>query len=108
LHQPFLQTPDVRAQVIGQFLARAESVFLQTNQGVEICFFIANIYGNTLKNLLGSQKIIPELFKDFVGLHHLPMQISTAENKRTISLIKPFLLKTGLWRIVFLSINFFR
>jgi hypothetical protein len=30
----------VRAQVIGQFLARAESVFLQTNQGVDTLFFL--------------------------------------------------------------------
>jgi|GEM_PF-3818976 hydrogenase maturation factor len=34
------QTSDVRAQVIGQFLARAESVFLQTNQGVNTPFFL--------------------------------------------------------------------
>jgi hypothetical protein len=40
LHQPFLQTPDVRAQVIGQFLARAESVFFQTDQGVNTPFFL--------------------------------------------------------------------
>jgi hypothetical protein len=34
------QTSDVRAQVIGQFLARAESVFLQTNQDVNTPFFL--------------------------------------------------------------------
>jgi hypothetical protein len=40
LYQPFLQTSDVRALMIGQFLARAESVFLQTDQGVNTPFFL--------------------------------------------------------------------